>query len=114
MFARQYRSWCILVKSVNRIAEPAVTFPKKVISSTSSLHNNLFTVSNGASDKNYRGRDRYPISVSIGLSGLLSVLSNGKDEDENKKPLSGELKIIEMIKLAKLSQEVFTFEMQST
>ncbi len=112
MFARQYRSWCILIKSVNRIVEPAVTFPKKVVSSISSLHNNnLCTVSNGASGKNYRGRDRHPISVSIGLSGLLSVLSNGKDEDEDKKPLSGESKIIEMIKLAKLSHEVFTFGM---
>nr|CAG4637035.1 EOG090X06TI [Ceriodaphnia reticulata]SVE72957.1 EOG090X06TI [Ceriodaphnia reticulata] len=111
MFARQYHSWCTLARmlkskaSVSRIAEQSITFPAKAFSSIFSLHNNnLCTMPNGASDKNYERKNGHPISMSIGLTGLLGVLSNSKDEDEDKKPLSGELKIIEMIKLAKLAQ----------
>ena len=106
MFASQYRSWCIVTRmlksnaSVTRLIERAITFPVIKTGKSSSRLHNLAIIPNGAS---YEDKNQTPISKCLGLAGLLGVL--GKD-DEKEQP-SGELKIIEMIKLAKLSQEVF-------
>lgn len=117
MFSQQKHSWCSLARmvmqysrmSVKQLSIKATTSGIPInphcLSTNSTLHKPPTGLQNGKSaNKENEGNDQSTISKCFGFVGLMSILGT-KVKEENKERL-GEEKIIHMIKLAKLSQEV--------
>lgn len=115
MFTRQNLSWCVLSRVIKLYSNTASSvvceqsntrLPKKIftISDLSAIQNSFDKKCNN-SEQNGEGQSHHSVLKCFMVAGLVGINQTKSKDDELEQ--GGEEKIIHMIKLAKLSQEVF-------